>query len=157
MWDVTYFVAFANADDVAEIVLDDAEVIAVVVDVGRQQQSVATPHDALLAQIGRAPVDFQAQLVSLYDLRWLRKPLAKLRQESDVSVRRRLVVDERGVGNLTRPPLGGAGNERERARIVPRLLSGKRRREHCSGRTSGVQPHGRKLVAVESAVPGKTG
>src|SRR4051812_39043310 len=111
---IAHFVAFTDADDVAEVVLDDAEVVAVVVDVRRQQQSIATAHDALLAQIGRAPVDFQAQLVRLYDLRWLRKPLSKLRQESNVTVRSRFVVDERGIRDLTRPPLSGAGDESER-------------------------------------------
>ncbi len=37
MWDVLNLIALSDPDDVPEVVLDDAEVIAVVVDVGRQQ------------------------------------------------------------------------------------------------------------------------
>ncbi|OYV64864.1 MAG: hypothetical protein B7Z72_12765, partial [Gemmatimonadetes bacterium 21-71-4] len=38
---VAHLVAFPDADDVGEVVLDDPEVIAVVVDVGGQEQRVA--------------------------------------------------------------------------------------------------------------------
>src|SRR5437588_810584 len=68
MRNVLNLVAFANPDDVSEVVLDDAEVIAMIVDVGGKQQRITTAHDALLAQIGRPPVDFQTQLVRLHDL-----------------------------------------------------------------------------------------
>ena len=65
---VAHLVAFAEPDDRREVVLDDAEVVAVVGDVGREQQRVAPPDDALLAQVGRAPIDFVHELVGLHDL-----------------------------------------------------------------------------------------
>ena len=81
MRNVADLVAFAEADDVRKVVLDDAEVIAVIRDVRRQQQRVATTDDALLAQIGRAPVDFQRQLIGLDDARRLSEALARLARE----------------------------------------------------------------------------
>src|SRR6266513_5850796 len=108
MRNVLDLVALTDSDNVPEVVLDDAEVIAMVVDVGWQQQGVATSHDALLAQIGRSPVDFQTQLVRLHDFRRLRESLSKLCEECYVTVRRSFVVDERGVGELSRSALGSA-------------------------------------------------
>src|SRR3954466_9469803 len=122
MRNVLYLVAFAETDDVPEIILNDAEVIAVIVDVRRQEKCVATPHDALLAQIGRTPVDFQTQLVRLHDFWRLGKAFPKLREESHVAVRRSLVIDERGVGELTGSALGGPLNEGRGARVIPDLL-----------------------------------
>ena len=144
MRDVLDLVAFAYPDDVPEVVLDDAEVVAVVIDVGRQEQSVAAPHDALLAQIGSAPVDFQPQLVRLHDFWRLGESLSKLCEECHVAVRRRLVVGEGGVGDLTGSSLGGALDELARAGIVPRLLSAEGVRED-DGRKNPhrtAKPHG---------------
>ena len=109
-----------------KVVLDDAEVVAVVRDVRRQQQRVATADDALLAQVGRVPVDFQLQLVGLDDLGRRAKPFAKLREESHVPVRGGLVVGEPRVGELLGAALRGAG----------------RRASSCAGRsTSALRPH----------------
>src|SRR5687767_3061834 len=123
--------------------------IAVIVDVGGKQQRVATAHYALLAQVGSAPVDFQPQLVGLHDLWRLRKSFSKLREESDVAVRLRLVIDQTGVGQLARSALGGVLDECPRARIVPRLLCARRRRDKDGGERemNGAGPHGGKLVA----------
>ena len=109
-------------NDVSEVVLDDSEVIAVVVDVRRQQQRVAATHDPLLAEIGRAPIDFQPQLVRLHDLWRLGKSFSKLGEESHVTVCRRLVVDEGRIGELTRPALSRVLDERASTSVVPRLL-----------------------------------
>src|SRR5438445_8010370 len=149
MRNVLNLVAFANPDDVSEVVLDDAEVIAMIVDVGGKEKRIATAHDALLAQIGRPPVDFQTQLVRLHDLWRLRKPLSKLCEERHVAMRRSFVVDERGVGQLIRPALGGALDESQGALIVPRLLSAQLvrdsdQRQHSDKR---AKPHGGKLTA----------
>ena len=113
---VAHLVAFAEPDDVGEVVLDDAEVIAVVVDVRRQQQRVAPADDALLAEVGRAPIDFQRELVGLHDLRRLGESLADLREEGEVAVRDGLVVHEAGVGELLRAARGGPLDEGARAR-----------------------------------------
>src|SRR6267378_2150530 len=100
MRNVLNLIAFSDPDDVPEVVLDDAEVVPVVIDVGREKKCVATPHDALLAQIGRPPVDFQTQLVRLHDFWRLGESLSKLCEESNVAVRGRLVVGKCRVGDL---------------------------------------------------------
>src|SRR5262249_35872277 len=64
---VTHLVALAQPNDVRKVVLNDAEVVAVVLDVGGEQQGVAAALDDLLAEIGRSPVDCERQLVRLYD------------------------------------------------------------------------------------------
>ena len=112
-----------------KVVLDDPEVIAVVVDVGRQQQRVAPADDALLAEVGRAPIDFQRELVGLDDLRRLGKSFAELREEGQVAVRGRLVVDEAGVGQLRGAARGRALDEGTSSRVVPRLCRRRARRE----------------------------
>jgi hypothetical protein len=61
---VTNFVALAEPDDVREVVLNDPQVIAVVVDVvGRSR--VSTADNALLAEVGRTPIDFSASSSAL--------------------------------------------------------------------------------------------
>src|SRR5207237_7083028 len=120
-----------------------------VVDVCGKQERVTAPHDALLAQIGRSPVDFQTQLVRLYDFRRLGKPLSKLCEERHVTVRRSFVVDERGVGELARPALSSALDEHGSARVVPGLLRGKpaRGKNHRESSHDRAKPHGGKLTA----------
>src|SRR3954451_16653169 len=144
MRNVLYLVAFAETDDVPEIILNDAEVIAVIVDVRRQEKCVATPHDALLAQIGRTPVDFQTQLVRLHDFWRLGKAFPKLREERHVAVRRSLVIDERGVGDLTGSALCCPLHERGGARVVPYLLrvSLARRENQCEERNRSASRGG---------------
>ena len=64
-------------------------------------------------------------------------------------MRRRLVVDETGVGKLLRATVRGALDERAGARVVPRLLRTKLARgdEHHEDSESHEKPHGGKLVA----------
>src|SRR5678816_1429941 len=100
MRDVAHFVAFADAYDVGEVVLDDAKMVAVIGNVRRQQQRVAPTDDSLLAQVGRAPVDFELELVRLDDLRRCAKAFAELCEEGDVPMGGGLVVREPGVGEL---------------------------------------------------------
>src|SRR5712664_3300739 len=112
MRNVLNFVPLANSDDVSEVVLDDPEVIAVVVDVGGKEQRVAPTHDSLLAQVGSTPIDFQPQLVSLHDLWRLGESLSKLCEEGYVTMCSCLVVDESSIGELIGSALGGALDER---------------------------------------------
>ena len=51
MGHIADFVAVAEADDGREVVLDDGEVVAVIVDVGGQEERVATANDPLLALV----------------------------------------------------------------------------------------------------------
>ena len=137
MRNVAHFVAVAEPDDGGKVVLDDAEVIAVVVDVGGQEERVAATHDPLLAQVGRAPIDFQPQLVRLHDLWRLGESFSKLCEEGYVAVRDGLVVLEAGVGELLGAPRGGALDERARARVVPILGARRSRCERHQPQTAG--------------------
>ena len=126
---VDHLISVAEPDDGGEIILDDAEVVAVIRDVGGEQQRVATPHDVLLAEVGRAPVNFIHELIRLHDLRRLGQPFADLRQKGDVAVRDGLVVLQSGVGELLRTSRGGSFHEGAAARVVPFLRTGNAWRE----------------------------
>ena len=104
-----------------KVVLDDAEVVAVIRDVRRQQQRVAASDDALLALIGRVPVDFQLQLVGLDDLGRRGEPFAELREEGDVAVRVCPVVRRGRCRELLDATRDRAIDEVEATRVVPRL------------------------------------
>jgi len=125
---VEHLVAVAEPNDLGEVVLDDPEVVAVVVDVGRQQQRVAAADDALLALIGRAPVHFDRELVGLDDLGRLGEPLPHLGEKGEVSAGGGGVVHEPGVGELARAALDGALDEGAGAGIVPAGRAGRRLR-----------------------------
>jgi hypothetical protein len=62
---VLYFVTLAQPNDCGKIVLNDAEVVAVILDVRGQQGGVPAAHDALLAEIRGAPVHLERELVGL--------------------------------------------------------------------------------------------
>ena len=115
-------------------------------DVRRQQQRVATADDALLAQVGRVPVDFVLQLVGLDDLgrraealRQAARGRSRSRARWPGSPRDRC---RRAAGRGAR----GAVDERRAARIVPRLrvdAHAARRTHHDNGHTrSGGAPRG---------------
>ena len=55
---VAHLVALADPDHVAEVVGDDAEVVAVVVDVGGKEGAVAPAEDDLLAPVRGPPIHF---------------------------------------------------------------------------------------------------
>jgi hypothetical protein len=72
--------------------------------------------DALLAQVGRAPIDFVHELVGLHDLGRLGESLADLGEEGDVAVRDGLVVPEARIGELlARRAVACSTRVRERA------------------------------------------
>ena len=60
---VVHVVPVAQADGIGEVVLDDAVPVAVVADVARQEEGIPLADDALLAEVGRPPIDFHGQLV----------------------------------------------------------------------------------------------
>ena len=124
---VAHLVALAEPDDAREIVLDDAEVVLVIRDVRGQRERVAPPDDALLAEVGRAPVHFQRELIGANDLGRIGKVLADLREEGEIAVRGRVIVAQRRVGQLLRAPLGRALHELARAVVVPCLRAHRRR------------------------------
>jgi len=121
MRNVADFIAVAKPNDVGKVVLDDPQVIAVIRDVGRKKQRVAAANDALLALVGRVPVDFRLQLVSLDDLWRDQESFAKLGEESHVAVRCRLIVRETRVRELLGSARRSATHQLRAARIVPRL------------------------------------
>ena len=118
---VAHFVAFTDADDIAEVVGDDAEVIAVVVDVGWQESAVAPAEDDLLAPIRCLPIHFDIELVGLHQPRRLGQPFAHLCQEEHEAVRARAVTRERCVRLDGQPAQHGSLYQRQRLGSVPRL------------------------------------
>ena len=118
---VANLVAFAKPYDAWEIVLDDPEVIAVIIDVGRQEKRIAAGGNQLLALVRSAPVDRKTELIGLDDSGRLGEPFSYLREESQIAVRGSLVAGERGVSDLSRSSLGGLLYERAGTRIVPCL------------------------------------
>ena len=153
MRDVAHLVALAEPDDGREVVLDDAEVIAVVRDVRREEERVPPAEDALLAEVGRAPIDFVHELVGFHDLGRLGESLADLGEEGDVAVRDGLVVPEAGVGELLGASRGGPLDEGTRARVVPLLGARRARRERDNPTTRGERRdeqamHSRKVAGT---------
>src|SRR5436305_8877128 len=109
---VTDLVSLAEANDRRKIVLDDAKVVAVVRDVGRKKQCVAASNDALLAQVGRMPINFERELICLHDARRLDEPLADLREKGEIAVRFGVIIDETSVGELRHAKSCGKLHER---------------------------------------------
>ena len=99
-------------------------------DVRRQQERIAPSDDALLALIGRVPVDFELQLVGLEDLGPRKESFAELREESHIAMRLGLVVRQSGVGELLRAAGGSSFDERPTPRVVPCLRKRRSRKTH---------------------------
>ena len=97
MRDVAHFVTLTEANRTPEVVLHDAEVIAMVVDVGGQLGAIAPTDDALLAEPRSLPVHFQLQLIGLHETRRLAEPFAELTEEEEKPVSLSLVVAQRGI------------------------------------------------------------
>src|SRR5687767_4507928 len=119
MWDVPHLIAVTDANDLGKVVLDDAEVVAVIGNVGGEEQRVASSDDALLAQPGRAPVHFQGQLIRLDDLRRLGEAFTELGEKGDIPASEGAPVTQRRIGELPLAKLGRAMHERHRSRIIP--------------------------------------
>src|SRR2546427_5290108 len=128
----SHLVTFAQSHGGAEIVLDDAEVVAVVVDVGGKLGLVAPPDDALLAARRGLPVHFQLQLVGLHKPWGIGQPLPERPEEEEEAVSLRLVIVEGGVGDGAAAAQHGAARQRERRIRVPRLRGGGRRTDERS-------------------------
>src|SRR6266851_1126678 len=118
---VAHLIALAQSHRAPEVVLHDAEVIAVVVDIGGELGTIAPADDALLAEPGRLPVHFQLQLVRLDEPRRLGEPFAELPQEEEKPVSLGLVVAQRRVDRSLRAALDGAPRQRQGGIAVPDL------------------------------------
>ena len=128
---VAHLIALAEPDGRPEVVLHDAEVVAVVVDVGGELGTIAPADDALLAELRRLPVHFQLQLIRLHEPRRFGEPFAKLPEEEEKPVSFGLVVAQRRVDRGLRAALDSAPRQREGGVAVPRL----------SGHTGGSGEH----------------
>ena len=95
---VPHLVALADPDQVAEVVGDDAEVVAVILDVGREKRAVAPAEDDLLAAVGCLPIHFHVQLVGLHQPGRLGESLADLGQEEDEPVGPGSIAAQRRIG-----------------------------------------------------------
>ncbi|OLB15566.1 MAG: hypothetical protein AUH12_08220 [Gemmatimonadetes bacterium 13_2_20CM_69_8] len=101
---VARFVPLAQANGGAEIVLHDAEMVAVVADVGGKLGTVAPADDALLAARRGLPVHFQLQLVGLDEARGVGEPLPELAEEEQETMGLGLIVAQGAVGGGPRAP-----------------------------------------------------
>jgi hypothetical protein len=108
---VAHLVAIPEPDDVGEVVLHDPQVIAVILDVCRQNECVTPSHDPLLAHIRRAPIDFEGQLVSFDDFRREAKAFSELREERQVATRAGGIIQQSGVRELFGTTSSGAGGK----------------------------------------------
>ena len=115
----THVVSIAQADRVREVVLDDPVAIVVVADVAGQEEGIPVAHHKLLAEVGRPPIDFHRQLVRSDDLGRVGIAWTGLREKRQISVRRRLVVGQSGVGQLAATPRDREYHERVCAGVVP--------------------------------------
>src|SRR5687767_6763847 len=130
MRDIVDFVAVAEPDDAREIVLHDSEMIAVVVDVGRQKKRISASRDQLLALVRGLPIHFQRKLVSLDDAWRLSEPFPHLGEERQIPVCSGLVCYQQSIGDLTSSSLGSLLDEGPRTWVVPALRA-------KSGRSAG--------------------
>ncbi len=122
MGDVTNFVALADPDLLAEVVGDNAEVVAVVIDVGGEIVAVAPADHDLLALVRCAPIHFHHQLVRLDQAgRLAQSLLTDLRLEEHEPTGRRVVACERRVRQRAVPRLGALPRQFERRGRVPVL------------------------------------
>ena len=118
---VAYFIALTDPDAVAEVVGDDAKVVAVVVDVGGQEGAVAPAEDDLLATVGGPPIHFHVELVRLDQPGRLGQSLSNLGQEENESVGPCPVAREPRISLNRQPPIHRSIHQRERGRRVPGL------------------------------------
>src|SRR5688572_29657491 len=108
---IPHLVALTDPDDVAKVVGDDAQVIAMIVDVGRQESAVAPPKYDLLAAIRGLPIDLDLELVGLDQPRGLGQSLPYLAQEEEESVGSRPVGRQRRVCLSLQSPIDRAPYE----------------------------------------------
>ena len=108
---VTYFIALTDPDEIAEVVGDDSQVVAVIADIGGQESAVAPALNDLLAMVGRSPIHFHPELIRFDETRRLPQPLADLRQEEHESVSPCPVARESRVGLNLEPPVYGTPYE----------------------------------------------
>ena len=124
---VSHLVALADPDHVAEVVGDDPEMVAMVLDVGGEERAVPPAEHHLLAAIGCLPIHFDVELVGLHQAGRLGQSLADLRQEEDEPMGPGSIAPKRRIGLD-----GGALSHRspdqgERIRRVPPLRRQRRR------------------------------
>src|SRR4029077_13280438 len=139
---VPHFVPLAQPDGGAEVVLDDAQVVAVVVDVGGELGLIAPADDALLAARRGPPVHFQLQLVRLDEPRRVGESFAEGAQKEQEAVGLGLVIVEGGVGGGAAAAQRGAARQRERRVGIPRLgVEPDREAETGQGEPGGDEAH----------------
>ena len=139
---VPHLVALAQPDGGTEVVLDDAQVVAVVVDVGGELGLIAPADDALLAARRGPPVHFQLQLVRLHQTRRVGEPFAEGAQKEQEAVGFSLVVVERGVGGGATAAQRGPARQPDRRIRAPRLgVDPERQAEAGQGERRGDESH----------------
>src|SRR5215207_9472082 len=121
MHHVANLVSITDANDVAEIVRHDAEMVAMIADICRQEPAITPAQYDLLAAVGGLPIHFHVQLIC-FDQPWsLRQSFAYLGQEEDESMSLRPITGERRVRLNRQPAIDGAPDQPQRLGCVPGL------------------------------------
>jgi hypothetical protein len=111
MYRISNFVPFADPYQIPEVVGDDTQVIAMVIDIRGKEGAVPPAEDHLFAPAGRLPIDFDVELIGL-DQPWrLGQSLAHLSQEEHKTVGSCAVALQRGVGLEGQPPVDGSTHQ----------------------------------------------
>ena len=118
---IANFVAFADSDQVAEVVGDDSQVVSMIVDVGGEEGAVPPAEDHLFAPAWRLPINLDVELIGLDQPGRLRQSLADLSQEEDEAVRPGTVAPQSGVSLEGQPPVDCSTHQPQRIRCVPGL------------------------------------
>jgi hypothetical protein len=114
-------VALADPDQITEVVGEDAEVVAMVLDVGGEKRGVAPAENDLLAPIRGLPVHFHVQFVGLDQARRPAESLPDLGQEDHQPVSAGAIAPEPRIGLRRATPRHTPPDQIHGRRRVPGL------------------------------------
>ena len=120
---VTDLVPFPDPNHVAEVVGDDAQVITMIPDVGRQKPAVPPAENHLLAAVRCLPIHFHVQLVRLHQPWRLGQAFSYLSQEEHKPVGAGAVAGERRISLHGKPPVDCPADQGKRPGRIPVLRS----------------------------------
>jgi len=148
MDDITHFVPIAEPNAVAKIILDDAQMVPVVINVRGQVHAVAPSDNSLLAVTGGPPIDFEHQLICFDGSRRFGEPLTHLCEEENKTLSASRVVTQTIGMKHRRAPLGRLIDDCERSRRVPLLAPRRSKRDNQQDDRQGMAKDKLARIAV---------
>jgi hypothetical protein len=154
---IAHFVSLTEPYAVGEVVLHDAEVIPVVLDVGREIRTIPPANDLLLAPVRRLPIDFEHELIGLDQPRRFPQAFGQLSEEEDESMRADTKITKGCIGLTHRALRDSTSDDRLRCIGTPLLGPKQRRRgNHKARANDNAARHASaisaRLVAAATAV-----